>query len=318
MLACAQRKQGERRAPEYLNAAPRECCVGHADDRKRLGTSHNHADSSARKKEGLPARHVPKSDRRQSHRQAARPLWDCHQLNSAWDEVKESYCGKLGKVTRLDKIGSQVEIEFRDGVQPVRRLVYPLDAVGMPVARGQPMEDACALLRMNCGAMGHAVQVRDDVAFVRQCFSGHSGNIPFVEELVTDMHALRNCAVIFATSFSTAIAAEQCGSWFHLIAVLAWVAIAYDVIYHERIRCRRIEVLSEREVDQQQRLRSAIPDEETVDWANGVLWKLWSPMQRTVAKQLHRSLQTMVRIQLPTIVCYHKQCLQIVCDVLCC
>ena len=297
MLACALRKQSSvRTALEASKRGAGNAAAGSAEGHRNGAATNTNAPSSYRGTPGGPtaAAGTKGGDSRHPPKRAVRPLWDRNQLNSQWDEVKESYCGRLGRVTRLDHIGSQVEIEFQNDPQPVQRLVYPLDAVGLPVAHDLPLNDAREMLRMGGNAIGLKVRVRDDVAFVRQCFTGHSGNIPFVEELGTDMHAVRNCGVVFLAAFLTAMAAERCGSWFHLVTVILWVAIAYDVIYLERVRCRRIELLSERQV-QQQRQRSAVPDEEAVDWVNGVLWKLWTPMQKTVAKKLHASLQSTVR-----------------------
>jgi hypothetical protein len=148
-----------------------------------LSENNPYTRSPARTASAVRARkeaHAALSSRRKTTTPTVQPMWDRHQLDSTWSEIKQKYCGKRGKITRLDKIGSQVEIEFRDG-NKITRLAYPIDAVGLRGSAGdigQPLEDASVLLTKTAaeveGDEGLVVEVRDDVAFVQQCFTGNN------------------------------------------------------------------------------------------------------------------------------------------------
>ena len=235
------------------------------------------------------------------------PPWTRQKLSSDWDEHKAACVGKIGKVFHVDDIGRQVELTFGDG-RGLQRAIFPITAVGLrnkKAGKGQdPLEDAAVLLRFGrqdgeaaqqwCDENHVEVQVRDDPKFVEECFLNH--NKPFLEEAFTDWHAIVSYGVAFFGAFAVGgvMEALDMGRFAQvLVALPLWVAIAYNAIYLERRRVRRIELLSEREA-KTRRERTSIPDEENVEWLNAVLRKLWGPLEPRLSKAVQWTAQATV------------------------
>jgi hypothetical protein len=290
MLSCGRggdKKQRQRTTTSVRSYRPAsDNDPGASQQLPTVPTPRANSPQSAAAASGMVASRAP------PEKEAVRSLWSRQHLSSTWGEDKAFYCGMRGRVTQLDRIGNQVEIEFASegDQQPVRRLVYPIDAVGIPVQgeSAQPLQSGDKLLELGDDlVVQQIVEVRDDVDFVQQCFTGH--NIPFAEEFGTDMQAFVQCGGSIGVALLLGWVADIAGSWVHCVSLLACMVLAYNAIYQERICGRKIELLSERRC-QQQRERDA-PEEETVEWVNGVLWKAWSPMQKTIATHLHKNLQ---------------------------
>ena len=235
------------------------------------------------------------------------PPWTRQKLSSDWNEDKAAFIGKVGKVFYVDDIGRQVELTFGYG-RDLQRAIYPITAVGLrnkEAGKGQgPLEDAAVLLRFGrregeaaqqwCDENHVEVQVRDDPKFVEECFLYH--NKPFVEEAFTDWHAIVSYGVAFFGAFAAGGVTEALGLGRFaqvLVALPLWVAIAYNAIYLERRRVRRIELFSEREA-KTRRERTSIPDEENVEWLNAVLRKLWGPLEPRLSKAVQWTAQATV------------------------
>ena len=252
--------------------------------------------------------YVGRADSAMRHvKQTLQPIWSRQNLNSDWDDEKADYCGEKGEVVHVDTIGSQLELSFGTG-QDLRKLIFPVKAVGLRSTkadrRHEPLEDATVLLARDRPASGKEgskceaqefceeneleVVVREDVEYVENIFKEQ--NMPFVEVAITDSHALLSCGVAFLVAFVLGKVAENVGNWVHVLGIPLWVMVAYNAIYLERRRVRRIELFSERDM-KTRRSRPLIPDDENVEWLNGVLWKVWGPMEPILSKNVRQTLQ---------------------------
>ena len=235
------------------------------------------------------------------------PPWTRQKLSSDWTEEKAVYLGQVGKVVSVDLIGKQIELSFGES-RELRKLIYPIGAVGLRKkdARDtqEPLDDAFVLLSVAGGGGAETqrwcednrleVQVRSDPKFVEECFVHQTK--PFLEVAETDWHAMVSCGVAFFGAFTAGWLTDSLGlgSLVQLLVALPlWMVVAYNAIYLERRRVRRIELLSEREA-KTRRERTVIPDDENVEWLNAVLRKVWGPLEPRVSKTVQWTAQAAV------------------------